>query len=319
MRDPSSNSSSPTGDDVSPDVWCDWILEAIRKIRAQKQRPSIQRICQAIGSHHKYHEDIVARKLEAAVTAGRVIKVYNKGLHSYKAPVARRRVEVAATTNLSRLVAKAVRELGECAGSSLRAIETYVQRSNSIELSDDRTDFRAVVKNSVRLAVEQELLVQEGKLYKVGRIAGPLRKSAGGTGDSPQRRSRNNAHAATAATAAASTAAATKSTAEAAASTAASAALNSSSDSTGSVTCIGGTVVDVDTPVNVSRNGWWGALCCSESLENDEIWLTLFAGCEKCKTIIAIRDRKHFNCGRSVVQVVENRSRERTGPLKSCV
>lgn len=258
MRDPSnSNSSSPTGDDVTPDVWCDWILEAIRKIRSQKQRPSIQRICQAIGSHHKYHEDIVARKLEAAVTAGRVIKVYNKGLHSYKAPMARRRVEVAATTNLSRLVAKAVRELGECAGSSLRAIETYVQRSNSIELSDDRTDFRAVVKNSVRLAVEQELLVQDGKLYKVGRIVGPLRKMAssaggGGASDSPQRRPRNNASAAAAAK-----------TSQAAAS-AANASLNSSGDSTGSVTCIGGTVVDMDTPANVSSKLVF--FCCFSSL-----------------------------------------------------
>ena len=45
--------------DISLDTWKQWILEAISKIRSQKQRPSVQRICQAIGSHHKFHEDIV--------------------------------------------------------------------------------------------------------------------------------------------------------------------------------------------------------------------------------------------------------------------
>lgn len=235
MRDPSSTSSSPTGDDVTPDVWCVWILEAIRKIRSQKQRPSIQRICQAIGTHHKYHEDIVARKLEAAVVAGRVIKVYNKGLHSYKAPMPRRRVEVAATTNLSRLVAKAVRELGECAGSSLRAIETYVQRSNSIEMSDATTDFRTVVRNSVKLAVQQELLVQDGKLYKVGRVVGLLRQKSLASGESP-RKPRSTPAGRAAKAAAKNSAAGGKES------------LNSSSE-----TCIvGGKVLEVDEVFDVS-------------------------------------------------------------------
>lgn len=153
-------------DDVSSDVWAEWILQAIRKIRSQKQRPSIQRICQAIGSHHKFHEDIVAAKLETAVAAGSVVKVYNKGLHSYKAPVPRRRVAIHADTDLSRLVAKAVRELGEWSGSSLRSIETYVQKFSDITMKTDDADFRQVVKNSVRIAVQKDMLVQEGKLYK---------------------------------------------------------------------------------------------------------------------------------------------------------
>lgn len=156
--------------DVGAEVWQAWILEAIGKIRSQKQRPSIQRICQAIGSHHKFHEDIVAGKLEEAVKAGAVVKVYNKGLHSYKAPLPYKSVSVNKDTDLSRLVVKAVRELGECDGSSLKSIESYVQKSNNIELADD-VDFKLVVKNSVRHAVAKEYLVQEGKLYKMGEVS----------------------------------------------------------------------------------------------------------------------------------------------------
>lgn len=155
---------------VSPQVWRDWILEAIRKIRCQKQRPSIQRICQAIGSHHKFHEDIVAEKLEEAVESGAVIKVYNKGLHSYKAPMAKRRLAVNHNnTDLSRLVARAVRELGECDGSTYKSIENYVQQSNQFEVAPE-TDLKSVIKNSVKKAVNNGYLVYESKLYKVGKV-----------------------------------------------------------------------------------------------------------------------------------------------------
>lgn len=155
--------------DLNSEDWREWILDAIAKIRSQKQRPSVQRICQAIGSHHKFHEDIVASKLEEAVKTGTVVKVYNKGLHTYKAPIAYRRIAVSSNTDLSRLVAVAVRELGECDGSSLKSIENYVQKSNDIELAPD-TDFKSVVKNSVKIAVEKNYLEQEFKLYKVGKV-----------------------------------------------------------------------------------------------------------------------------------------------------
>lgn len=156
--------------ELSAEIWQEWILEAIRKIRSQKQRPSIQRICQAIGSHHKFHEDIVAGKLEEAVKSGAVIKLYNKGLHSYKAPVARKSITVTKDTDLSRLVVKAVRELGECDGSNIKSIESYVQKSNNIVLSND-CDFKTIIKNSLKRAVSKEFLIQDGKLYKVGKVS----------------------------------------------------------------------------------------------------------------------------------------------------
>lgn len=164
-------------EEVSPQVWKEWILEAIRRIRCQKQRPSVQRICQAIGSHHKFHEDIVAEKLEEAVEAGAVLKVYNKGLHSYKAPTSTLRREVVVTndSDLSRLVAKAVRDLGECDGSSMKSIENYVQQTNNLNIAPD-TDYNQVIKNSIRVALADGTLSQEGKLYKLGSVVKPSAK-----------------------------------------------------------------------------------------------------------------------------------------------
>lgn len=154
--------------EISLDVWQKWILDAISKIRSQKQRPSVQRICQAIGTHHKFHEDIVAEKLEQIVETGAVIKVYNKGLHSYKAPMAKRIITVEKNTNLCKMVARAVHDLGECEGSSLKSIENYIQKFNNIQLVDD-ADYKTVIKQSIKKAVEAGFLIQEGKLYKKGR------------------------------------------------------------------------------------------------------------------------------------------------------
>ncbi|EDW72068.2 uncharacterized protein Dwil_GK10748 [Drosophila willistoni] len=161
--------------EISMDTWEQWILEAISKIRSQKQRPSVQRICQAIGTHHKFHEDIVAEQLEKAVESGAVIKVYNKGLHSYKAPMAKRKIKVDKSTNLCKMVAKAVHDLGECEGSTIKNIENYIQKFNCIDLSPN-VDFKTVIKTSIKKAVDAGFLIQEGKLYKKGKSLTTPRK-----------------------------------------------------------------------------------------------------------------------------------------------
>lgn len=159
--------------DESPEVWQGWILDAIRKIRSQKQRPSIQRICQAIGSHHKFHEDIVAEKLEQAVDAGAVIKVYNKGLHSYKSPTTlahKKVIKIDGNSDLSRLVTKAVRVLGERDGSNSKNIENFVQKANNLQITDS-SDFKVIIKKALKIATSKNMLLCDGKLYKLGSNA----------------------------------------------------------------------------------------------------------------------------------------------------
>lgn len=170
MKTETLNREMRESSDESPEVWQEWILNAIRKIRSQKQRPSIQRICQAIGSHHKFHEDVVAEKLEQAVEAGAVLKVYNKGLHSYKSPSTlnkNKTININKDSDLSRLVTKAVRVLGECDGSTVKSIENFVQKANNLHITDD-SDYKMIIKKSLKVALAKGMLLNDGKLYRLG-------------------------------------------------------------------------------------------------------------------------------------------------------
>lgn len=67
-----------------PETWTSWFLDAIRKIRSQKQRPSVERICHAIRLQHDYHEEVISEQLQSAVKRGDILKIFNKGQSSYK-------------------------------------------------------------------------------------------------------------------------------------------------------------------------------------------------------------------------------------------
>ncbi|CRK92146.1 CLUMA_CG005710, isoform B [Clunio marinus] len=153
----------------------------------------------AIGSHHKFHEDVVQAKLEQAVEAGAVIKVYNKGLHSYKSPstLAHKKViKIDGNSDISRLVTKAVRVLGECDGSASKSIENFVQKANNLQITDG-SDFKVIVKKALKFAVAKKMLLCDGKLYKIGPNAPttatvPRRKRTSKGTPSPRKRKSDN-------------------------------------------------------------------------------------------------------------------------------
>jgi len=64
---------------------CQWLMDAIRKVRRQKQRPSIERICSVVQNQH---EDVTAAEVSAeldfAIRSGSVICVERKGAVSYR-------------------------------------------------------------------------------------------------------------------------------------------------------------------------------------------------------------------------------------------
>lgn len=155
-------------DTTSIAVWEKWILDAIRKIRAQKQRPSVERITHAIRQHHPHTEEVISGYLEKLVEAGSVLKVFNKGQNTYKDPggVQSRQLVVTKDTDLSKVVVRAARELSEKEGSSLKSIEKYIQQSHSVELASSDVELSAVVRLSAKRAVEKGLVVLDGKLYK---------------------------------------------------------------------------------------------------------------------------------------------------------
>lgn len=154
-------------DSESSETWSAWFLDAIRKIRSQKQRPSVERICHAIRQHHNYHEEEIAEHLEAAVKRGAVLKIFNKGQSSYKDPgvLQSKKLKVTKSSDISKVVGKAVRELGEREGSTLKNIERYIKQSHIIE-EDAEGDFRFALKLSAKRAVERGLVIQDGKLFR---------------------------------------------------------------------------------------------------------------------------------------------------------
>lgn len=156
-------------------TWSRWILDAIRKIRSQKQRPSVERICHAIRQHHNFHEEVVSEHLEVAVKEGTVLKVFNKGQSSYKDPggMQSRCLKIHNKADLSKVIAKAVRELGERDGSSLKNIEKYLKQSHTLDISAPDVDLRQVLRMSVKRAVSKGIIVQEGKNYKSAEFHTP--------------------------------------------------------------------------------------------------------------------------------------------------
>ncbi|KAG5831529.1 hypothetical protein ANANG_G00304650 [Anguilla anguilla] len=67
-------------------LYTEWILEAIQKIKRQKQRPSEERICHAVSASHGLDREAVLEQLELTVRNGSVLKVTNKGSTSFKDP-----------------------------------------------------------------------------------------------------------------------------------------------------------------------------------------------------------------------------------------
>ncbi|XP_018321763.1 histone acetyltransferase KAT6B isoform X3 [Agrilus planipennis] len=154
-------------EEVSQEVWCKWILDAIHKIRSQKQRPSVERICHAIRQHHNFHEEVVAEHLETAVKDGSVLKVYNKGQSSYKDPggLQNRTLRIENGSDLTKVITKAVRELGERDGSSLKSVEKYVRQSHTVVESPD-FDLKTALRLAAKRAVAKALILQDGKNFK---------------------------------------------------------------------------------------------------------------------------------------------------------
>ncbi|CAH2043148.1 unnamed protein product, partial [Iphiclides podalirius] len=181
-------------DEVGKEVWKRWILEAIHKIRSQKQRPSVERICHAIRQHHNYHEDVVSERLERAVREGTVLKVYNKGQSSYKDPggLQSRILRIGPDVDVSRAVAKAVRELGERDGSSLKSIERYLRQAYQLTV-ESGADVRTVVRAAAKRAVARGLVTHHAGNYRATErpltsTDRPLKQRLKSAPDSPEKK-----------------------------------------------------------------------------------------------------------------------------------
>lgn len=162
--------------------WAKWVVEAINKIRQQKQRPSLERVCHGVRANHSYSESTIADRIEQLVDEGFILKVFNKGKCSYKDPggIQGRSIVVTKDSDLTKLVVRSIKEIDDPDGSSIKTIEKYIGQSNSLSVKPG-ADLTHIVKSSLKRAVEKGFLTHEGKAYKATEVdePGSSRKSDG--------------------------------------------------------------------------------------------------------------------------------------------
>ncbi|XP_050534084.1 histone acetyltransferase KAT6B isoform X1 [Daktulosphaira vitifoliae] len=153
---------------VSFSQWQKWVLDAVNKIRGQKQRPSLERIINAIRQHHRFPVDDIETQVERCVESGAVLKVFNKGQNTYMNPrgTTNRKLIINSDTDLTKIVVKVVGQLDE-EGSSYKNIDRYIHHAYAIELKNQDFDLGALLKTTLNKAVDKGLLVLDGKLYRL--------------------------------------------------------------------------------------------------------------------------------------------------------
>ncbi|KAG8434957.1 hypothetical protein GDO86_013065 [Hymenochirus boettgeri] len=167
-------------------LYTEWILEAIQKVKRQKQRPSEDRICHAVCISHGLDKKLVLEQLELSVQDGSVLKVQNKGLASYKDPQNPGKFTVSKSelmpksvkahrlmssdlrsVDWNKLLRCAVEGLQEPTGSSLKNIEKYLQSHDDLSLIVSNPIFQRRLHLAAKRAVNSGRLLKDGPLYSI--------------------------------------------------------------------------------------------------------------------------------------------------------
>lgn len=166
-------------------LYTEWILEAIKKVKKQKQRPSEERICNAVSSSHGLDRKTVLEQLELSVKDGTILKVSNKGLNSYKDPDNPGRIALPKPRNhgkldgkpnvdWNKLIKRAIEGLAESSGSSLKNIERFLKGQKDVSAvfaSSAPSAFHQQLRLAVKRAVGHGRLLKDGPLYQLNSKA----------------------------------------------------------------------------------------------------------------------------------------------------
>ncbi|XP_040591918.1 histone acetyltransferase KAT6B isoform X2 [Mesocricetus auratus] len=167
-------------------LYTEWILEAVQKIKKQKQRPSEERICHAVSTSHGLDKKTVSEQLELSVQDGSVLKVTNKGLASYKDPDNPGRFSSVKpgtfpkstkgskgpcndlrNVDWNRLLKRAIEGLEESNGSSLKNIEKYLRSQSDLTGTTNHPSFQQRLRLGAKRAVNNGRLLKDGPQYRV--------------------------------------------------------------------------------------------------------------------------------------------------------
>ncbi|XP_021404794.2 histone acetyltransferase KAT6B isoform X1 [Lonchura striata] len=167
-------------------LYTEWILEAIQKVKKQKQRPSEERICHAVCASHGLDKKTVSEQLQLSVQDGSILKVTNKGLASYKDPDNPGRFSCVKPGNIpksvkgsrgacnelrnvdwNKLLRRAIEGLQEPNGSSLKNIEKYLRSQNDLASIFNNPAFQQRLRLGAKRAVNNGRLLKDGPQYRV--------------------------------------------------------------------------------------------------------------------------------------------------------
>ncbi|KAM4033397.1 histone acetyltransferase KAT6B isoform 1-T3 [Anomaloglossus baeobatrachus] len=167
-------------------LYTEWILEAIQKVKRQKQRPSEERICHAVCVSHGLDRRCVLEQLELGVQDGSVLKVLNKGVASYKDPENTGRLTTPPPSHLpkpnkghwtasadlrsvdwNKLLHRAIEGLQESNGSSLKNIEKYLRGQNDLTGIVLNPIFQRRLRLAAKRAVNNGRLLKDGPQYRI--------------------------------------------------------------------------------------------------------------------------------------------------------
>jgi len=144
-----------------------WLLAAVRRIRDQKQRPNINRIMNTLriicpgefGSR-----ELVMEELELAVSKGILLRVGAVGDNcSYRDPGRSVRLKshslhVTCDLDMTKVVARSVRELADPAGSTVIDLHRYIQSGYNVHIHDN-SDLMTLIAKYCQKGVEVGKLV----------------------------------------------------------------------------------------------------------------------------------------------------------------
>lgn len=152
-------------------TYAKWILDAISKIKHQKQRPCVDRICHAVRQFHKVSRESIEEQLELSVKEGSILRVYNKGVASYKDPsrvtrLKSRVLHLDKKCDLTKVVVRSIRDLGDNGGSTIKEIEKYIRTSYTID-QEDEVELLQQIRLAVKRGITRSILLREGRCIKL--------------------------------------------------------------------------------------------------------------------------------------------------------
>ncbi|XP_052068323.1 histone acetyltransferase KAT6B-like isoform X3 [Mytilus californianus] len=158
-------------------TYAKWILEAIEKIKHQKQQPNLQRIVHAVQQYHSVSRESIEEQLQLATKDGLIVRTFSKKDWSYRDPskmphTKRRTLKIDKKTDLTKFLVKAVIDLGED-GSSLKKIKNHLNAIYSIECQNG-VDLTLLLKNCLKTAMDNKYLTKEGRSVKLGEKASDI-------------------------------------------------------------------------------------------------------------------------------------------------